>query len=54
MGILLFIDFERQLWNYPMYNLIKIINIFSDLEKMQLETVIKVEGKVVNRFKRNN
>ena len=24
---------------------------FSDLEKMQLETVIKVEGKVVNRSK---
>jgi aspartyl-tRNA synthetase len=49
-GNLLFIDLRD---NYGMTQCIidKDNKYFSDLEKMQLETVIKVEGKVVNRSK---
>ncbi len=49
-GNLLFIDLRD---NYGITQCIidKDNNYFSDLEKMQLETVIKVEGKVVNRSK---
>ena len=49
-GNLLFIDLRD---NYGITQCIidKDNKYFSDLEKMQLETVIKVEGKVVNRSK---
>ncbi len=49
-GNLLFIDLRD---NYGITQCIidKDNKFFSDLEKMQLETVIKVEGKVVNRSK---
>ncbi len=49
-GNLLFIDIRD---NYGITQCIidKDNKYFSDLEKMQLETVIKVEGKVVNRSK---
>ena len=49
-GNLLFIDLRD---NYGITQCIidKENKYFSDLEKMQLETVIKVEGKVVNRSK---
>ncbi len=49
-GNLLFIDLRD---NYGVTQCIidKDNKYFSDLEKMQLETVIKVEGKVVNRSK---
>ena len=49
-GNLLFIDLRD---NYGITQCIidKDNKHFSDLEKMQLETVIKVEGKVVNRSK---
>ncbi len=49
-GNLLFIDLRD---NYGITQCIidNDNNYFSDLEKMQLETVIKVEGKVVNRSK---
>ncbi|WP_440927451.1 aspartate--tRNA ligase [Candidatus Pelagibacter sp.] len=49
-GNLLFIDLRD---NYGISQCIidKENKYFSDLEKMQLETVIKVEGKVVNRSK---
>jgi aspartyl-tRNA synthetase len=49
-GNLLFIDLRD---NYGITQCIidKESKYFSDLEKMQLETVIKVEGKVVNRSK---
>ena len=49
-GNLLFIDLRD---NYGITQCIidKENKYFSDLEKMQLETVIKIEGKVVNRSK---
>ncbi len=49
-GNLLFIDLRD---NYGITQCIidKDNKYFSDLEKLQLETVIKVEGKVVNRSK---
>ncbi len=49
-GNLLFIDLRD---NYGITQCIidKDNQFFSDLEKMQLETVIKIEGKVVNRSK---
>jgi len=49
-GNLLFIDLRD---NYGITQCIidKDNKYFSDLEKMQLETVIKVEGKVINRSK---
>ena len=51
-GNLLFIDLRD---NYGITQCIinKDNKYFSGLEKMQLETVIKVEGKVVNRSKEN-
>ena len=35
----------------PNVLLIKINKNFKDLEKIQLETVIKIDGKVINRSK---
>ena len=35
-------------------SLIKKTKIFKDLEKIQLETVIKIDGKVIRSFKRYN